>query len=182
MNSIGQILYFGGVACFLAALVIYFVVCGLRPLITRQPVVIHARWLVALFIPPLLIVELGSGASSARTLTQNSLDVWLLIAKWIGVGTLAVLGVFYWQQMKGYIGLGVTSAAWREIIRSALGKLNQSFQESATSFHLPSANADVRASSFDRLGIFRLYVKQRGQTPLLNQIVGEIRAQFKAHP
>ncbi len=155
------------------ALALGFLALGLRGVTTKKPFIIPARWLLVLILigqAPML-VALGEDLwPGTHGLPWYESAAFLLF--WAG------FMVFIWQQMRGYMVIGLTDESFRDSLHHSLNKLNIPFEESLSRLRLPSLETELQVSVQAWAGSAMIRLKAKQQRAVLKQIVAEMSAYF----
>jgi len=160
-------------AVCLGVLALSFLAEGLRGVITKKPFIVSGRWLfitIAIGQAPMLAVFVEDLLPGAHGLPWYQSAGFLLL--WAG------FLVFIWQQMSGYVVIGVTDESLRNSLHHSLNKLNIPFEESLSRLRLPSLEADLQVSAQSWMGSAMIRLKPKRQRAILKQIVAEMSTYF----
>lgn len=146
---------------------LFFLVIGLRGLLSRRPFLISARWLLALlfigFCPALVQPfaiqgsPVGSGAVEAM--------------RWLLPALLIAVAVFLAFTLRGYTAFGVTEISMRQGLVHALEKLKLPHEETLSAVRLTTLGADLQVGLQSWTGTGQLKMKQRQFGKVLRDIV-----------
>jgi hypothetical protein len=149
---------------------------GLKIILTRKPVVLLARWLLAFmaltFTPMLIkpICDLFKYGFSAISL-----------APMIVLVMYSVLLVMIWFVTKGYLILGVAEDTFRDALHYALNKLNIKFEETLSRIKLPDRNCELQVAIQAWVGTAQIKLKESKDRALLKNIVKEVNNYFQSN-
>ena len=147
----------------------FFLVIGLRGILTKKPFLLSNRWLLLLmfvaFVPNIILPFYFS---------FPDMDM----MQWLPPIMFAVVLVMMFFAMKGYAAYGVTDISFREALLAALEKLQLPYEESLSTMRLTSINADLQVSIQSWLGAGVLKIKQRKHRSVLSEIVTEMNRHF----
>lgn len=147
----------------------FFLIIGLRGILTKKPFLLSNRWLLVLilvaFLPSILLPFYFS--SSAMGLMH-----------WLPPAIFTVVLVMMFFTMKGYAAYGITDTSFREALLAALDKLQLPYEESLSSMRLTSIDADLQVSIQSWLGAGMIKIKQREHRSVLSEIVDEMNNHF----
>jgi hypothetical protein len=153
----------------------FFLVIGLRGVITRKPFLISARWLLALallgFSPAVLqAVSLpGSGAGTGA----------LGAIRWISPAVLIILVIFLALSLRGFMAFGVTDESFRNGLLHSLKQLNLPYEETLSAVRLPTVGADLQVSVQTWIGTGQLKMKQRSSDSVLRDVVNGMNEYYQ---
>jgi hypothetical protein len=157
------------VPCFCGVAALLFFAVGLRGIVTKKPFLFSARWLFALvllaFVPGFLqpfvfqVPQVGDEPGM------------LAVLPWLNPIMVAVLAVFMWFTLRGYLAFAVTDASFREGLLASLKKLELPHEERLAALHLPSVGADLQVAVQSWMGTGQVKAKQRRFNSLLGDIV-----------
>ena len=152
----------------------FFLIIGLRGILTKRPFLLSNRWLLALMFVTFLpaIFPKLFFALPGMDLTEMDLMDWLNPAIFI------VILVMMCFALKGYAAYGVTDTSFREALLAALEKLQLPYEETLSTMRLTSIDADLQVSIQSWMGAGMIKVKQREYRSLLTEIVAEMNRQF----
>ena len=150
---------------------IFFLVIGVRALLTKRPFLISNRWLLAI----MFVFFAPMGLSSLLFLDRNPIS-WVILLLYVA------LLVMMWYQLKGYVAFAVTDTSFREALLAVLQKLQLPYEESLSVIRLTSVNADLQVAiqSWMRTGVIK--VKQRAHRSVLREIVNAMNEYFRTSP
>ncbi len=152
----------------------YFLITGLRGIITQRPFLLSLRWLLALmflgFLPFILLAFFFALPDADHT-EMDLMD-------WLNPATFTVILVIACFTLKGYEAYGITDTSFREALRAALEKLQLSYEETLPIMRLTSIDADLQVSIQPWLGAGTIKIKQRKQRYLLIEIVRAMNEHF----
>ena len=114
---------------------VFFLIIGLRVLLTKRPFLVSNSWLLstlfALFVLMIFYTLLILGGDFRS---------WAYLV--LGVAWLVIM----WYQLKGYVAYAVTDASFREALLAALQRLQLPYEESLSVIRLTSVDADLQIS------------------------------------
>ncbi len=162
MFSIMFTIIFGIMAAF-------FLVIGLRGILTRKPFLLSNRWLLLImfisFVPIIIMPFFFSFPD------MDLMD-------WLNPAIFTVVLVMMCFALKGYAAYGITDTSFREALLAALEKLQLPYEESLSTMRLTSINADLQVSIQSWLGAGMIKIKQREHRSLLPEIASEMNKHF----
>lgn len=161
--------------CLFGIMAVFFVVIGLRGVVTKKPFLISARWL-------LVVVFLGLAPALLQTITLPRMGDGLgLLAtiRWLTPAMLIVVFVFLYFTLRGYTAFGVTDTSFREGLLAALGKLNLSHEETLSMLRLPTIGADLQVAVQSWIGTGQLKMKQRKFSGVLSNIANGMNEYYR---
>ncbi len=161
--SIVFLIMFGLLAAF-------FLVIGLRGILTRKPFLLSNRWLLSLmfiiFVPNIILPLILPSSTP-------------FLVKWLNPVIFTVVLAMMCFALKGYAAYGVTDTSFREALLNALEKLQLPYEESLSSIRITSVDADLQVSIQSWLGAGMIKIKQRGHLSLLTEIVTAMNEYFR---
>ncbi len=147
----------------------FFLVIGLRGIITKRPFLVSNKWLLwmmfIIFIPLIW-----------QPLFFSSPD--MNIMQWLNPAIFIVVLVMMWFALKGYVAYGVTDTSFREALLAALEKQQLPYEETLSTMRLTSIDADLQVSVQSWLGSGMIKIKQREHRALLKDIVTKMNEHF----
>lgn len=147
----------------------FFLVIGLKGIITRRPFLVSNKWLLyfmfVVLIPTILLFLFLPVTTS-------------FLLKWFNPAVFTVVLVMMYIMLKGYSAFGVSDITFREALITTLEKLQLSHEETLSSIRLTSVEADLQVSIHSWIGTGMIKVKQREHRALLTQIVSENELPF----
>lgn len=162
MFSIMLPIMFGVMAAF-------FLILGLRGIITRTPYLLSNRWL-------LLVMFIAFVPSIIMPFFFTIYDMDLM--DWLNPAIFTVVLVMMFFALKGYAAYGITDTTFREALLAALEKLQLPYEESLSSIRLTSIDADLQVAIQTWLGSGMIKIKQREHRSLLPEIAAEMNKHF----
>ena len=147
---------------------IFFLITGLRGLLTKRPFLISNSWMLAMMFA--LFVPMG--ISSLTILDVNPIT-------WVIPILYAALIVMMCYQLKGYVAFAVTDSSFREALVAALQKLELPYEESLSTIRLTSVNTDLQVAIQSWMGTGVIKIKQRAHRSVLKEIVDATNEYFR---
>lgn len=150
---------------------IFYIVIGLRGILTKRPFFISQRWLLSItfviVIPTILLIFQSS------LFPDNFNFISWLIFLLLGFILLAM-----WYQMRGYIVYGVADPSFRGMLLKALQKLQLPYEENLSLIRLTSVETDLQVSVQKWRGTSVIKIKQRAYRSVLKEIVNAMNEYF----
>ena len=147
----------------------FFLVIGLRGILTKKPFLLSNRWLLFLmfvaFVPNIIL-----------PLYFSFPDMDMM--QWLPPIMFAVVLVMMCFALKGYAAYGITDTTFREALLATLEKLQLPYEESLSSIRLTSIDADLQVAIQSWLGAGVIKIKQREHRSVLSEIVTEMNRHF----
>ncbi len=150
---------------------IFFLVIGLRGILTKRPFVISQRWFLsimfAVFIPTILqslLLRLPNGFN---------------LINWLNPLMFGFILLMMCYQMRGYSAYAVTDTSFREALIEVLQKLQLPYEESLSLIRLTSIEADLQVSVQGWMGTGFIKIKQRAHGSVLKEIANEMNEHFR---
>lgn len=148
---------------------VFFLLIGLRGIITKRPFLVSSRWLLfAMFLAflPGISMILFPGSIS-------------FILKWLNpiIFTVALVAMCF--TLQGYTTFGITDTSFREALLAALQKLQLPYEETLSSIRLTSIEADLQVSVQSWVGSGVIKIKQREHRSQLTEIVAAMNEHFR---
>ena len=166
-KSFAQI-YLTMIPIIFGIMAVFFLVIGLRGIITKRPFLLSNRWLLsAMFIPVIL---------SAFTFPSSV----PFIVKWLNPVIFTVVLVMMCFALKGYWAFGVTDTSFRDALLTSLQKLNLPYEETLSSIRLTSIEADLQVSIQSWVGSGVIKIKQRDHRSQLIEIITAMNEHFRS--
>jgi hypothetical protein len=162
------------------AMASFFLVVGLRSLLTGKPFVMAARWnlfIVVLGMLPAILQPLW--ISTAPALAQRT-D--MVLMTWLPPVLFFCLFLFLLKTLRGYIAYGVTDASMREGLLSALTRQGIASEETLGALKLPDLGADLKVAVQSWMGSGQIRIMPPAQEPLLKQIAADMNTYFRDTP
>ncbi len=148
----------------------FFLIIGLRGIITKRPFLISNKWMLWLmfivFIPNILLVLFLPSSTS-------------ILIKWLNPVIFTVVLVMLCFALKGYVAYGVTDTSFREAMLAALEKLQLPHEETLSTIRLSSVEADLQVSVQSWMGAGQIKAKQRQHRSQLAEIVAAMNEHFQ---
>ena len=149
---------------------IYFLVIGLRGILTKRPFLISQRWFLlimcAIIIPTILLPSLLSFPGN-------------FFMRWGHPLMFGFILLMMCYQMRGYTVYAVTDTSFREALIEALQKLQLPYEESVSLIRLTSIEADLQISIQAWMGTGFIKMKQRAHRSVLREIVNAMNEYFR---
>lgn len=149
---------------------VFFLVIGLRGIITKRPFLLSNKWLLSvmfiIFIP--VIIPAFTFPSSVP-----------FIIKWLNPVIFTVLLVMMCFALRGYCAFGVTDTSFRDALLASLQELNLPYEETLSSIRLTSIEADLQVSIQSWIGSGVIKIKQRAHRSQLTEIVTAMNEHFR---
>jgi hypothetical protein len=147
---------------------IFFLVIGLRGLLTKRPFLVSNGWLLSMMC--VLFVPMGLFSLSLLDDDPRSLVSPLLCV---------VMLVMMCYQLRGYTGFAVTDASFREALLAVLQRLQLPYEESLSVIRLTSIDADLQVAVQSWMGTGTIKVRQRGHRSVLKKVVNAMNDYFR---
>ncbi|MDE0297868.1 MAG: hypothetical protein OXN17_04495 [Candidatus Poribacteria bacterium] len=147
---------------------IFFLIVGLKGLLTKRPFLISNGWLrvmMFVFFAPM-------GLSSLMILDGDPIS-------WLSPVLCAALLIMMWFQLQGYVVFAVTDASFREALVAALQRLELPHEESLSAIRLTSVEADLQVAIQSWMGTGTVKIKQRAHHSVLKEIVDAMNEYFR---
>lgn len=168
-KSFAQI-YFVMIPILFGIIAVFFLVIGLRGIITKRPFLVSNRWLLSamfiIFIP--VILPAFTFPSSVP-----------FIIKWLNPIIFTVVLVMMCFALRGYCAFGITDTSFRDTLIASLQELNLPYEETLSSIRLTSIEADLQVSIQSWVGSGVIKIKQREHRPQLTEIVTTMNDHFR---
>ena len=163
-------MYFIMIPILFGIIAVFFLVIGLRGIITKRPFLVSNRWLLSamfiMFVP--VILPVFTFPSSVP-----------FIIKWLNPIIFTVVLVMMCFALKGYCAFGVTDTSFRDTLIASLQELNLPYEETLSSIRLTSIEADLQVSIQSWVGSGVIKIKQRDQRSQLKEIVTVMNEHFR---
>jgi uncharacterized protein len=152
--------------CLFVVMSAFFLVIGLRGVMTKKPFLISARWLLVL-----VVLGLTPSMLNALTFPGSGADTGTLALHWLVPGVLVIVLIFLSFAMRGYIAFGVTDTSFREGLLASLKGLNLEHEETLSVLRLPAMGADLQVAVQSWMGTAQIKMRQRKFHAVLHDIV-----------
>lgn len=152
----------------------FFLVIGLRGILTGKPFLLSNKWLLVLMFVTFIPVILFPFYFALPDLDLTEMD----LMEWLNPAIFTVVLVMMCFALKGYVAYGVTDTSFREALLAALEKRQLPYEETLSTMRLTSIDADLQVSVQSWLGSGMIKVKQRKHRSLLSEIVAEMNRYF----
>ncbi len=152
----------------------FFLVIGLRGIVTKKPFLLSNRWLLILMFITFVPVILFPFYFALPDMDLTEMD----LMEWLNPAIFTVILVMMCFALKGYVAYGVTDTSFREALLAALEKLQLPYEETLSTMRLTSIDADLQVSVQSWLGSGMIKAKQREHRSLLTEIVAEMNRHF----
>ena len=167
-KSFAQI-YFIMMPIILGITAVFFLVIGLRGIITKRPFLVSSRWL-------LLAIFLAFLPGISMIFFPGSIPLGI---KWLNPIIFTVVLVTMYFTLPGYTIFGITDTSFREALLAALQKLQLPYEEVLSSIRLTSIEADLQVSVQSWVGSGIIKIKQRKHRSQLTEIVTVMNEHFR---
>ena len=148
----------------------FFLVVGLRGILTKRPFLLSNRWLLSMmfiiFVPNIILPLILPPSTP-------------FLVKWLNPVIFTVALVMMCFVLKGYVAFGVTDTSFRDALLTALQKLQLPYEESLSSIRITSVEVDLQVSVQSWVGSGMIKIKQRGHLSLLTEIVTAMNEYFR---
>ena len=160
----------------IGAISVAFLGIGLGVFLRKRPLIFSSRWMLALmllcfspqFVMLLSMPDIHDGQHSAE---------WLLM-KLLMPLMFAVLLIFIWLQMQGYMLFGIADRSFRKALLSVLDELGLERQEELSVIRIPSANLDIQVAIQSWMGVGQLRNKSKSGKEVFQKIIGGLKNRF----
>jgi uncharacterized protein len=161
--------------CLFGMMALFFLVIGLRGIVTKRPFLISTRWLLGLALlgfTPLILQAVappptGDGSGILRAL------------RWLNPSVLIVVLIFLSFTLRGYVAFGVTATSFREGLLASLRKLNLDHEETLSALRLPTIGADLQVAVQSWMGTGQMKMKQRQFRGILRDIANTMNNYYQ---
>jgi Tfp pilus assembly protein PilF len=153
-----------------------FLGIGLGVFLRKKPLIFSSRWMYALMLlcfSPQLVMLLSLPDMHEANYSAN----WLLI-KLLMPLMFAVLLVFLWIQMQGYMLFGIDDKSFRKALLSVLDELGLERREELSVIRIPSANLDIQVAIQSWIGAGQLKNKSKSGKDVFQKIIGGLKNRF----
>lgn len=151
---------------------IFFMVIGLRGILTKRPFLISQRWLLSIIFVIFILTILLIFRSSLFPDNFNFIS-WLILL------LFGFILLIMWYQMRSYIAYGVADPSFREILLKTLQKLQLPYEENLSLIRLTSIEAELQVSVQKWRGTGVIKVKQPAHRFVLREIVNAMNEYFR---
>lgn len=149
---------------------VFFLIIGLRGILTRRPFLLSNRWLLSMmfiiFVPNIILPLILPPSTP-------------FLVKWLNPVIFTVVLVMMCFVLKGYAAYGITDTSFREALLAALEKLQLPYEETLSTMQLTTIDADLQVSIQSWLGAGMIKIKQREHRSLLAEIVTAMNEYFR---
>lgn len=152
----------------------FFLVIGLRGIVTKKPFLLSNRWLLALMFITFVPFILMPFYFALPDIDLTEMD----LMEWLNPAIFTVILVMMCFALKGYVAYGVTDTSFREALLNALEKLQLPYEETLSTMRLTSIDADLQVSVQSWLGSGMIKIKQREHRSMFTEIVVEMNRYF----
>ena len=160
----------------LGAISAAFIVIGLGVLLRKKPLMFSSKWMFALmlvcFSPQLFMLFQMSSSPGEQQV------VGLVLIKWLLPLMFAVLLIFLWLQMQGYVLFGILDKSFRKALLSVLDELNLERQEELSLIRIPAAQLDIQVAIQSWMGTGQIKSKSKSGKQAFQQIIDGLKNRF----
>jgi Tfp pilus assembly protein PilF len=153
-----------------------FIGLGLWVFLRKRPLIFSSRWMFGLmlvcFSPQLFMQFSLPDIHDAHHATD-----WLLM-KLLMPLMFAVLLIFLWIQMQGYMLVGIVDKSFRKALLSVLDELGLERQEELSVIRIPAAKLEIQVAIQSWIGVGQLKNKTRSGGEVFRKIIGGLRNRF----
>lgn len=147
---------------------IFFLVIGLKGLLTKRPFLISNGWMLAM----MFVFFAPMGLVSLMFLGSNPMI-------WVTPILYSALLVMMCYQLKGYVAFAITDTSFREALVAALQRLELPYEERLSVIRLTSVNADLQVAIQSWMGTGVIKIKQRAHRSVLKEVVDAMNEYFR---
>ena len=104
--------------------------------------------------------------------------VGLVLIKWLLPLMFAVLLIFLWLQMQGYVLFGILDKSFRKALLSVLDELNLERQEELSLIRIPAAQLDIQVAIQSWMGTGQIKSKSKSGKQAFQQIIDGLKNRF----
>lgn len=153
----------------------FFIFIALKTLLERRPIIFSARWLfgfVCLAFLPMILNSFVFGFSLKHT----------NLITWMNPVMFAVLLVFFWFQMAGYIVIATSDTYFREALLSSAASLGYSTEETMSHLKIKETGEEMQVSIQGWMGTAQLKPSIRKSAYVVSKIAEGMNHYFKTTP
>ena len=154
---------------------LFFLIIGLRGIITKKPFLISSRWNLALFIlcfSPSLISSFYLSKIANASSGNLASGGWMMYI---------VLIVFVFMVKQGsYVAFGITDSSLRDALLFVLKRMNITYEETLGNIKLPALSAEIQVSIQSWIGTGQIRVRGGNDKALLTNIVRGMNEYYQA--
>ena len=154
----------------------FFIFIALKTLVGRRPLVFSSRWLfgfMCLAFLPSIANSIAMGFSSPRGSSMIT---------WMNPLMFAVLLVFFWIQMKGYMAFAISDTYFREALLSAAGALGFSIEETMSRLKIKETGQEMQVAIQGWIGTAQLKSTGKESDEVVRQIATGMTKYFQGTP
>ena len=150
---------------------IFFLIVGLRGILTKRPFLISQRWLLVIVfvacIPTAILCSLARFPGGSNLMS------------WLTPPLFGFILLMVYYQTRGYTAYAVTDASFREALIEVLQKLQLPYEESLSLIRFTSIRADLQVSVQGWVGTGIINVKQRAYRFMLREVANSMNEYFR---
>jgi hypothetical protein len=154
----------------------FFVLIALKTLIGRRPLVLSSRWMfafVCLGILPSIANSVSLGFSSAKVLDMIT---------WANPLMFAVLLIFFWKQMKGYMVFAISDSYFRDALLASASALGFSIEETMSRLKIKETGQEIQVAIQDWIGTAQIKSTGKESETVVKQIAEGMAEYFQGNP
>ncbi len=154
----------------------FFLVIGLRGMISNKPFVISSRWLLILV---LLGISPGIFQFAEFPRPVGEPEVLVALRLLVPIMMIVIL-IFAYFSLRGYTAFGITDTSFREALLRSLKKLGLPYEETLSAMKLPTHGAVLQVAVQSWIGTAQLKMKQRKFSAVLKDIVNGMNEYYQS--
>lgn len=155
---------------------VFFNTIAIKTLVGCRPLMLSCRWLFAfmcLACLPIIAISIRTGVSSSN---GNS------TVAWIHPLMLAVLLIFSWIQMKGYMAFAISDTYFREALLASAASLGFSIEETMSHLRIKETGVEMQVAIQGWMGTAQLKSSGKGSDDAVRQIAEGMIKYFQSTP
>jgi hypothetical protein len=155
---------------------VFFFFIALKTLAGRRPLVFSSRWLFAfmcLAFLPNITNSISMGLSSPHGFTMIA---------WMSPLMFAVLLVFFWIQMRGYMAFAISDTYFREALLASASSLGFSIEETMSHLKIKETGQEMQVAIQGWIGTAQLKSTGKESNETVKEIAKEMTKYFRSTP
>ena len=153
----------------------FFIFIALKTLVQRRPMIFSSRWLFGFMVLAFLPMFLNSLIFGFSSRHAGSFE-------WINPAMFAVLLVFFWFQMKGYVAFAISDTYFRDALLSSAATLGYSIEETMSCLKIKETGEEMQVSIQGWMGTAQLKPTKGKSAEVVARIAGGMSRYFETTP
>jgi len=153
----------------------FFIFIALKTILERRPIFISARWLFGFMC---LVIPASSLYSFVLGLSSEHISVFT----WLTPVMVAVMLIYFWIQMRGYIAFAISDTYFRDALLSSAASLGYTVEETVSRLKIKETGQEMQVAIQGWIGTAQLKPTGRQSADTVAQIARGMNQYFKKSP